>query len=215
MARWAVFDVDGTLLPHTSSEQLFFKELIAQQIIPPTNVLLFAGITVWYLVQRNSDNIKANKWYLRKFPVKATHRFARHFFNTQLWTRFSSRGLAEVNQRYKAGYQIFILSGAPNFLIEPLRHKIPVAWLLASIPEERHGYYTGRLAAPHPYAHQKRDYLLELAPSLEMDFSRSVVFANHHTDALHMELFGEVVAVNPTPQLERAAQRNRWQVVRW
>ncbi len=215
MARWAVFDVDGTLLPHTSTEQEFFKHLLAQQMLPPANLGMFLLMSAWYTMCRQPHQLKANKMYLRGFPVNATRRYGKRFFRRFLWPRFSRDGIAEVLHRHAAGYRIFILSGAPLFLVEPLRQKLPVDELLASQPEERNGRFTGWLAAPHPYAQQKRDYLLELAAPLEMDFHQSVVFANHHTDALHMELFGEVVAVNPTPRLESEAQQNGWRIVHW
>ncbi len=215
MARWAVFDFDGTLLPHTSAEKLFFKRLIRAHIVPPLNLVLFSGMAVWDLLHNNRYALKANKYYLRGLPCGATRRFGSRFFKKEIEPRLSSRGVAEIWQRHRQGYNILVLSGAPEFLLLPLQQQLPIAYLLGSKPAHHKGRFTGALEAPHPFAQRKKTYLLELAPQLDIDFSQSVVFANHHTDALHMELFGEVVAVNPTPRLYQLAQENHWGIAVW
>ncbi len=215
MARWAVFDVDGTLLPHTSTEQLFIKELFTRQVFTPAQWLTFLLLALNGFRYGLGSALRANKGYYRGMPVGTARQFAGWFFRHHLKARLSPIGLAEVSRRQQQGYRIFILSGAPQFLIEPLAAHLQADYVLGSRLEHHNGRFTGRLAAPHPYALHKRDYLKALAPELDLDFQQSAVYANHHTDALHMELFHEVVAVNPTPRLAQIAGEHHWPVVHW
>jgi len=101
MARWAVFDVDGTLLPHTSTEQEFFKHLLAQQILPPANLGMFLLMSAWYTIRRQPHQLKANKMYLRGFRVNATRRYGKRFFRRFLWPRFSREGIAQLAGHFR------------------------------------------------------------------------------------------------------------------
>jgi phosphoserine phosphatase len=67
----------------------------------------------------------------------------------------------------------------------------------------------------HPYGSRKRDVLCAVADTLAIEFAESVVFANHHSDIPHMELFGHSIAVNPTARLRAIAKRRGWDVRRW
>ncbi len=215
MARWAVFDVDGTLLPQTSAERLFLKELINRQIITPAQVLTFSLLLLPPFHSHWGEVLRANKGYFRGIPVANARRFSGWFFRHRLLPRLSPLGVAEVRRRKMEGYQIFLLSGAPQFLLEPLGLHLNADYILGCQLEQHNKRFTGRLNAPHPYGRYKRRYLLEVAPQLSLAFDQSVVFANHHTDALHMELFREAVAVNPTPSLAQIARERGWPVVHW
>ena len=65
------------------------------------------------------------------------------------------------------------------------------------------------------YGPEKTAILKEKAGELELDFEKSVVYANDSTDADHMRLFGTAVAVNPRAGLKREAGRRGWRVARW
>ncbi len=64
----------------------------------------------------------------------------------------------------------------------------------------------------HPYGERKTIILKALAQKLSIDFTQSIVFANHHSDYHHMLLFGEAVAVNPTARLKKFAQKHHWKI---
>jgi phosphoserine phosphatase len=73
----------------------------------------------------------------------------------------------------------------------------------------------GYVAGPHPFGRRKSAILQEAGQELEIDFSQSVVFANHHSDVHHMRLFGKAVAVNPTGKLKRLATASGWEIATW
>ncbi|NOX37353.1 MAG: HAD-IB family phosphatase [Calditrichaeota bacterium] len=216
MARWAVFDVDGTLLPGTSMEQLFALYLLKQGRIPLRNLFHFLIRAVRTVrTTRSLDGLKQEKVYFRGLPQLQIEQQAEVFFRERILPRLSTEGLDTVRTRRDQGFRILYLSGSPDFLLRGLQRHLPADYWLAATLEVQNGRFSGRLLKPHPYGQQKKLYLLELQSSLEIDFSQSVVYANHHSDVHHMELFAQAIAVNPTPRLQQIARQRGWPIVFW
>ncbi len=216
MAHWAVFDVDGTLLPGTSMEKMFLWELIRRGEIPWQNMAYFLSHGIYTLVRTRSwDVLKGSKLYLRGLSKQRVTHLAEWYFRRCIVGRLSRRGMMEVRHHRTRGFRILYLSGSPEFLIRCLQQQEPADYWLAAQPEVKQGMFTGALARPHPYGRQKKTYLLQLQHALDIDFSRSIVFANHHSDVHHMEMFGQAVAVNPTARLRQIARRRGWPIAIW
>ena len=216
MSRWAVFDVDGSMLPGTSMEKLFLVYLMKRGILPLRS-LWYYGLSAFMSILRegSDDAFKNNKMYLKDLPISPVQRVARRLFREQIFPALSPRALQEWNQRRQAGYRLLLMSGSPDFLTGELAsHLHPDAWV-ATHPEIHARHFTGKVTGLHPYGERKTAILQQLQQELDIDFDQSVVFANHHTDAHHMALFGQAVAVNPTPRLEQIARRAQWPVVWW
>ncbi len=214
--RWAVFDIDGTLIPHTSTEKIFLKCLLFNGLLPLRNIWLFFLYALKMNPWKNrTAAFKANKMYLKDFPVQATRRFAARLIKQQVLSHLSVQGVATVREKREAGYRILFLSGAPNFLVEPLARYLNADFYLASTLEVRRKRFTGRLEGRHPYGEGKTHLLLEQAVSLGIDFPASVAYANHRSDADHLALFGTAVAVNPDRVFEKISAARNWPVVYW
>ena len=111
-----------------------------------------------------------------------------------------------------------MMSGSLDVLVENIREVCSPDYLICTeleIAPGNSGRFTGRVVGLHPYGSRKKQILSNLQDKLEIDFGRSVVFANHHSDVHHMELFGEAVAVNPSPELKKIAQKRGWRIKLW
>ena len=68
--RWAVFDVDGTLLPSTSMEQMFIKYALKNGLISPVNLLNYLGRAGMLLLKgKPFDAFKRNKAFLKNIST--------------------------------------------------------------------------------------------------------------------------------------------------
>jgi HAD superfamily hydrolase (TIGR01490 family) len=214
--RWAVFDVDGTLLPFTSLEKMFVGYALKSGLLPPLNMmnyLLRAGNLL--LQGKTFDAFKRNKMFLKGLPAEAVEKTAGDFFTPQIITRFSSKGLQTVQQHREEGFKILLLTGSPIFLARRLGNLYKPDHLIALNLEIRDFRYTGNITGKHPYGEFKKQLLLEVKPDLQIDFEQSRVYANHHSDAAHMELFGQAIAVNPTGKLQQIARERSWNIEKW
>ncbi|GEM_PF-1053044 len=216
MTNWAVFDIDGTLLPGASLERLFLSKLLREGILTSRQVVYFALEWVKLAPHAGCINaLKQNKAFFRNLPVDRVIAVGKSFFTESIRPRFSEKGLKQVQDCREAGYHIMLMSGAPFFLVENLVKVIHPDYVVAARLNVQAGRFTGKLQQPHPYGMEKKRYLLNLQDALTIDFSNSAVFANHFSDIHHMELFGRVVAVNPGWRLRRYALKQGWKVEFW
>ena len=216
MAMWAVFDVDGTLLPRTSMERQFWRYLLRRRRLPSCNVIHFMLKGLSGALSGSLDSlVKSNKSYVRDMAVDEVGLLAADCYRLRIAPRLSPQGKEAVESLRRQGYKILIISGAPDFLAELLRSDYAPDLLICSRLEVKSGRYTGRLSSLHPYGERKKSILLGLAEKEALDFRRSVVFADHPSDISHLALFGRPVAVNPKGKLWREARRRGWTIVRW
>ncbi len=211
MTRWAVFDVDGTLLPDTSMEKIFIRHAVGSGLISPAGGLRAMGMAArGLLCGKFGATLRENKAYLTQLPVKRVEEFARRIFEAAIAPRLSQTGRENVARFRAAGYKILFLTGSPAFLANCLARHIRFDYLIATQLATQGGCFTGEISGLHPYGPAKRTLLLAAAPLLAIDFSNSRVFANHRSDIVHMTLFGRPVAVNPDAGLAAFARARGW-----
>lgn len=216
MARWAVFDVDGTLFPATSMEKSFISFMMKKGAIPVQNIFTYfsLGLLKTFL-EGYEEGFKNNKYYLKYLPVLPITKTAVKFVRRQIWPQISARGLEHIAEYKFKKYHILIMSGSPDFLTHPLAELIQPNFTITAELEIRDQQFTGNLKNLHPYGERKSKLLMEHQSKLQIQFDESVVFANHHADYHHMKLFGKAIAVNPTAKLKILAQKNNWQTEDW
>lgn len=216
MARWAVFDVDGTLLPGTSMEKMFLLHLWQKRALPLRNLFYFLlSAAVRSILYGRDEGFKNNKQYLRDLPEQAVIREGKALFRDRIWPAVSAEGLRRMETCRRQGYRILLMSGSPDFLTLQLARKTGPDKTLATRMEARNGHFTGKVVGLHPYGIRKKMILQRASKALALNFRESVVFANHHSDIAHMALFGRPVAVNPDRGLQEAATRRGWEVEWW
>lgn len=216
MNPWAVFDVDGTLIPNHSMESAFLKQIFDSGFIKTEQILRHVGQAARLAFRNQLDTaIYQNKTYLKGMSQDDVARQARTAFEERIAANISPQGLYWVNHYRREGFRILVMTGAPDFLA---RHLLPVFdpdHMISTITEIENGFYTGRISGLHPYGMRKTLLLQRTARKLHIDFSRSVVFANHATDQDHMRIFGRAIAVNPSLSLQKTATLRNWEMMRW
>lgn len=216
MARWAVFDLDGTLLPKASMEQRFLLHLLKRGVIPHKNIVsyFFYGI-ISALKGDWEDGFKNNKRYLNGLAVEEIKTLAKYFYQHTISSALSQTGLNTVEQYRKQGHKILIMSGSPDFLTKLFVAQIKPDHFVCTQMEVKDGKFTGSIIGLHPYGIRKKQILEKLQPQLKIDFKESIVFANHHADVQHMEMFGKALAVNPTQSLVKISKKKGWDILIW
>lgn len=213
---WAVFDVDGTLLPGRSMERVFIQEGIRRGILSPKHLVQFAAYA--FREGCRGSHVRAfkqNKYYLKKMPTEMIANLAETVFQEKIIALLSADSQAIVAELRRADYQILLMTGAPDFLANHLRNIYQPDALISTRLEKSGPLYSGKIAGIHPYGQAKRLLLLKAKDRLDIDFAHSAAFANHHTDIAHLQLFSRAVAVNPTVKLRKSATLRNWEIVYW
>jgi len=216
MKTWAVFDVDGTLLPGASMETIFIRECLRRRVIPLRNWAR-AGWGIVKNLAREDWRLTArgNKMYLKNLPVKKVTEIAGEIFDDLISPAFSRAGQQKVRDLKQRGYGILLMTGSPCFLTKYLSDIFDYDELICTKLETSEEHFTGKISGRHPFGEIKRDILLQKKAALEIDFFASHAFANHESDVWHLALFGNAVAVNPDAGLRYIAQMRGWQMEHW
>jgi HAD superfamily hydrolase (TIGR01490 family) len=213
--RWAVFDVDGTLLPSTSMERMAVKRLAMAGVVTVPMLIRFVLTGVKDLARGGVPELLRNKRYFQGLAEDDLTAFSEEMVRRAVVPRIPAAARKEMEGLRRRGFRILLVSGAPECMLHPLALALDADAAVGTVLEVRGGRFTGGVVGGHLYGPAKTFILKEKAEELRLDFKTSVVHANDATDAEHMRLFGTAVAVNPRPGLLKEAARRGWTIVRW
>jgi fatty acyl-CoA reductase len=213
----AIFDVDGTLV---GSNVVSYYAWLKMREIPLVARPLWAASFLpkipyyWALdkVSRAHFNRAFYKNYAGWRPARARHLGQESFPGFTL-SRIYPDALACLRKHKQMGHRVVLLSGALDFLLDPLRNLADDV-LCASLAEEE-GVYTGELSGAPVAGEARARMLASYARKRGVDLHRSYAYADSISDLPMLEAVGNPVAVNPDRRLAAAAKDRGWQIRRW
>jgi HAD superfamily hydrolase (TIGR01490 family) len=213
----AIFDVDGTLV---GSNVVSYYAWLKMREIPAAARPLWAAAFLpkipyyWALdkVSRAHFNRAFYKNYAGWRPTRARHLGQESFPGFTL-SRIYPGALACLREHKRMGHRVVLLSGALDFLLDPLKDLADDV-LSASLAEED-GVYTGELSGAPVAGEARARMLASYARKRGVDLHRSYAYADSISDLPMLEAVGNPVAVNPDRRLASAARSRGWQIRRW
>lgn len=207
----AVFDVDRTLVPVTTTERIFIRYLLRHRVLRLTAVVQ-TTLFVLRSMPRISpfEAIRRQRAYLAGQPYEKMRRMARACFETDIAPLISKAGIEAVEEHKARGEMVVLLSGSLDFLLEPLKEHLGAHHLIAARMEVREGRLTGRIVGNFPYGSHKAVLIRHFAEEHGLDFSRSYAYADHHTDHEVLSLFGNPIVINAKPKMQEIARQEGW-----
>jgi HAD superfamily hydrolase (TIGR01490 family) len=137
--------------------------------------------------------------------------------NTEIIPRLLARLRPEarrlLDRHRHAGRDTFIVSAAPQEIVEPLAHSLGMTSGIGTRSVVEDGAYTGELAGPFCYGEGKVEAIRELARWNGYQLDQCYAYSDSSSDLPMLEAVGHPVAVNPDGRLERHARINGWPVV--
>jgi HAD superfamily hydrolase (TIGR01490 family) len=209
----AVFDVDRTLVPVTTTERIFIRYLFRKRVLGP-GAIARTALFILRQTPRTSpfETIRRQRAYLAGQSYDKMSRLARRCFETDIKPRLSNAGLEAIKEHKAQGHTIVLLSGSLDFLLEPLKEYVGAQHLIAAHMEVVDGKLTGKIVGDYPYGSYKAILIRHFAEEHGLDFSRSYAYADHHTDHEVLRLFGNPVVINPKARMQEIASREGWPV---
>lgn len=209
----ALFDLDGTLIRGTSAERLLVPWLVRAGVIGPRQLAAAAALAAaWPLIGRTRA-VRRNKRWLTGVEAEAVLSRMDAFLDEVVAPRWCAPALARLEELRAEGVAVFLVSGAPDFIVRAVSERLGAEGFVGTPMEVREGRFTGRLCGPHCFAAAKVDALLALAREHELDLASSWGFADHATDVAFLRGVGHPVAVEPAEALLRVAQEGGWEVI--
>jgi alcohol-forming fatty acyl-CoA reductase len=213
----AIFDVDGTLVG--SNVVSYFAWLRMRELPAPLRPLWLAGFLpkipyYWGLdkISRAHFNRAFYKNYAGWKPSRARHLGQESFAGFTL-ERIFPDALQQLRDHKAAGHRVVLLSGALDFLLEPMKDLADD--VLCSTLAQENGHYTGELTGAPVAGDARARMLASFARRRNLDLSRSYAYADSISDLPMLEAVGNPVAVNPDRRLGAAAKDRGWRVEHW
>jgi HAD superfamily hydrolase (TIGR01490 family) len=210
----AFFDVDGTLLPSPSTERRFLRWLLDRRIIGPRH-LLRSALSLLIDLPWTAEKFKANKTYLHGESVERFHHLGAEFVAAAIVPIIRRSAREVIDRHRRSGDRIILLTGTLDLLAEPLARALTIDDVVCGRLERADGGFTGRTIPPHPYGEGKAVALRDYAQRTGIDLQRIRIYGDGWSDLPAFKLAGRAIVINPTPRLERFAQRQGWTVARW
>lgn len=121
-----------------------------------------------------------------------------------------------VNAHIERGDLCAIVTATNEFVTAPIARAFGIEHLIATIPEQQEGRYTGRIAGVASFQAGKvlrvKAWLAGMDRKLE-DFDASYFYSDSHNDLPLLEVVTHPVATNPNSTLRTLAQERGWAVL--
>jgi alcohol-forming fatty acyl-CoA reductase len=135
-------------------------------------------------------------------------------FHDLLLSKSFPAGFARVRAHRELGHRTVLITGALDFVVEPLRPLFDEI-VCAALEVDDDGLLSGRLRRLPPTGEARALALADYAEREGMDLGESVAYADSTSDLPLLECVGFPVAVNPESRLAAIARRRGWHSEHW
>jgi alcohol-forming fatty acyl-CoA reductase len=119
--------------------------------------------------------------------------------------------LVEANRA--AGLEAVLVTGSPDFIVEPLAQRLNIRDFAANRLIFNNGLATGRLRAPVMAGEEKAEWSAAYAASRGLSLESCWGYADSYYDLPFLAMLGHAVAVNPDRRLAAAARSRQWPIM--
>ncbi|MBA3563265.1 MAG: HAD-IB family phosphatase [Gammaproteobacteria bacterium] len=208
-----LFDVDGTLVKGRSSERGFMEYLFRRGRYGPRQVLASLLFLLVYLPRFRRDIFKKNKAYLTALETAEVGALAENYVREELMRRLHGPSLERLRRHVAGGDDVVLLTGAPEFIAEPLAAQLGVRSAVSSRCPRKDGRFAWGPPTEHPFGAEKLEFAKHLAEARGVDLQKAIAYADSRDDLTLMRAVGTPVAVRPDARLRREATRRGWEII--
>jgi alcohol-forming fatty acyl-CoA reductase len=213
----AFFDVEGVVLDATIVHA--YAWLRTRDMPHPDRELWLLGLGARATAFRAKDRVSRaafNRDFYQRYanlPAQELRDQAADSLSELILPRMHHAAVRRIRQHRARGDRVVLLTGALDFLVEPLRHLADD--LISARLVERAGQFTGDLAEPPLTADGRASMAAAIAAEHGVPLAECHAYGDAISDLPMLEVVGHPHAVNPDFRLAREARRRHWPVVHW
>lgn len=118
-----------------------------------------------------------------------------------------------IGEHRARGDTLLIITATNELVTAPIAERLGVPHLIATVPEQRDGRYTGEVAGVPSFREGKVERLEAWLRHTGADLAGSSFYSDSHNDIPLLERVDRAVAVDPDQPLERHARARGWPVI--
>jgi HAD superfamily hydrolase (TIGR01490 family) len=218
-ASAAYFDVDGTLTCTTTLDPLLWYQ---RAHLPPWQFRLWAaGLWLeapYYWAMDKRSRSRFNVVFFRRYtglPMDELRRWHRAAFAENLQRRIFPAALDCLRDHQQQGRRLVLITGAAEFVVQPLAEFVKADGLIALRLREQGGICTGELCGPAIAEGEKAKLLRADGQQHGIDLAQSFAYGDSSGDVPMLRCVGNPVAVRPGRRLRRLAREQGWSMAEW
>ena len=208
----AAFDLENTLI---ASNVVASWGYLATKRLPPSDRARLIGRTLLQgpalLALDRRDRSDFLRSFYRRYedaPVDQIDADALDMFSDLILGKSFPAAMRRVREHRAAGHRTVLITGALDFVVEPLRPLFDD--IVSAELGIEHGAYTGEMITVPPTGETRAAALRRYAVGEGLDLAESVAYADSTSDLPMLEAVGFPVAVNPETKLATLARRRGW-----
>jgi alcohol-forming fatty acyl-CoA reductase len=154
------------------------------------------------------------RYFYRRYedaPVAQLAEDSAEMFSHFILSKSFPAAIRRVREHRALGHRTLLITGALDFVIEPLRPLFDDV-ICASLGTTPAGTYDGRMVEVPPTGEARHQAIADYAGAHGLDLREAVAYADSSSDLPMLEVVGFPVAVNPEPKLAAIARKRGWLV---
>jgi HAD superfamily hydrolase (TIGR01490 family) len=214
----AAFDLENTLI---ASNVVASYSWLATRRLPARDRARFVARTLAEAPSLLALDRKDRSDFLRLFyrrydraPIAQIDDDAAEMFSQLILAKSFPAAIRRVREHRALGHRTVLITGALDFVIEPLRPLFDDI-VCASLGRRANGTYDGELTTVPPTGESRAQALADFAAANDLDLREAVAYADSTSDLPMLEAVGFPVAVNPETRLAALARKRGWLVEHW
>lgn len=211
----AFFDVDNTIVPGPSVEQLFFRYLLSNGVLTMRDVTATAAFILRCSLDLSGMAMRSQRIYLNGKPVPLIEQMASHCFDEVIRPKIAPKARDRIAFHRDQGHRVVLITGSLDLLVGKLSQELQADDFIASDTERVSGHFSGKLRLPVPFGRGKEFWLQNYAREKGVHLDGSYAYGDSPSDRWIFYRVGHPAAVNPGWRLKRMARRRGWEVLRW
>ncbi len=211
----AIFDLDNTLLAGDSDYLwgLFLAEqgIVNREEYEQENERFYCEYREGRLDIQ--EFMRFSLRVLRDNDPEDLLRWRETFIRDKIEPIITPAAIALVKHHQAAGDTLLIITATNAFVTAPIAARLGIPHLIASIPEEREGRFTGNLMGTPSFQAGKVERLHDWLAEQGADLKGSYFYSDSHNDIPLLEHVERPVAVDPDEILVLHAQAKGWPII--
>ncbi len=214
----AAFDLENTLI--ASNVVTSYAWLASRRLDRDDKLRLAAqlvGEAPALLRMDREDRSDFLRQFYRRYegaPVEQIREDSAEMLSQLILTKSFPGAIRRVREHRALGHRTVLITGALDFVVEPLRPLFDDI-VSASLEVDDRGRYVGQMVDVPPTGESRASVLFDYAAAHGIDLAESVAYADSSNDLPMLEVVGFPVAVNPETRLASLARKRGWLIEQW
>lgn len=221
MARYAFFDVDGTVINMKSMfsflQFLWMQPELYGETLGNKKYRAYTD-EVQQLLKGSGKREVVNLDYYKQYtdlPVALvddiSHRWWESVKNSK--QLLNHRVCQQIRQHQRKGIEVVFVSGSMKACLQHLQRHLNVKQALCTNQQRHNDKYTGNIVGDIMIGKGKAEALNQFMLANTGDFNSSFAYGDHHSDIPMMSLVEHAIAVNPNAELKQFATQKQWHII--